>query len=97
MNNKEFIAELAQRSGYTQADTQKLVNTVISSMGDAFEGGENVALSGFGSFEVKKRMERVVINPVTGLKMLVPPKLVLGFKPIAAIKEKLKNGGEVHE
>ena len=44
MNNKEFIAELAQRSGYTQADTQKLVNTVIASMGDAFEGGENVAL-----------------------------------------------------
>ena len=39
MNNKEFIAELAQRSGYTQADTQKLVNTVIASMGDAFEGG----------------------------------------------------------
>ena len=97
MNNKEFIAELAQRSGYTQADTQKLVNTVIASMGDAFEGGEYVALAGFGSFEVKKRMERVVINPVTGLKMLVPPKLVLGFKPIAAIKEKLKNGGEVHE
>jgi nucleoid DNA-binding protein len=97
MNNKEFIAELAQRSGYTQADTQKLVNTVIGSMGDAFEGGENVALAGFGSFEVKKRMERVVINPVTGLKMLVPPKLVLGFKPIAAIKEKLKNGGEAHE
>jgi DNA-binding protein HU-beta len=97
MNNKEFIAELAQRSGYTQADTQKLVNTVIDSMGDAFEGGENVALAGFGSFEVKKRMERVVVNPVTGLKMLVPPKLVLGFKPVAAIKEKLKNGGEVHE
>ena len=97
MNNKEFIAELAQRSGYTQADTQKLVNTVIDSMGDAFEGGENVALAGFGSFEVKKRMERVVVNPVTGLKMLVPPKLVLGFKPVAAIKEKLKNGGEAHE
>ena len=54
-------------------------------------------MSGFGSFEVKKRMERVVINPVTGLKMLVPPKLVLGFKPIAAIKEKLKNGGDAHE
>ncbi|MDN5552535.1 HU family DNA-binding protein [Prevotella sp.] len=97
MNNKEFISELAQRSGYTQADTQRLVNTVIASMGDAFEGGGNVALSGFGSFEVKKRMERVVINPVTGLKMLVPPKLVLGFKPIAAIKEKLKKGGDAHE
>ena len=47
----------------------------------------------FGTFEVKKRMERILINPGTKQRMLVPPKLVLNFKPIAAIKEKLKNGG----
>lgn len=94
MNNKEFIAELALRSGYTQADAQKLVNTLIERMGDSFEAGENVSLTGFGTFEVKKRMERVVVNPSTGMRMLVPPKLVLGFKPNASIKEKLKNGGD---
>ena len=63
-------------------------------MGDSFEAGENVSLTGFGTFEVKKRMERVVVNPSTGMRMLVPPKLVLGFKPNASIKEKLKNGGD---
>ena len=94
MNNKEFIAELALRSGYTQADAQKLVNTLIEGMGDSLEAGENVSLTGFGTFEVKKRMERVVVNPSTGMRMLVPPKLVLGFKPNASIKEKLKNGGD---
>lgn len=94
MNNKEFIAELALRSGYTQADAQKLVNTLIEVMGDSFEAGENVSLTGFGTFEVKKRMERIVVNPSTGSRMLVPPKLVLGFKPNASIKEKLKNGGD---
>ena len=94
MNNKEFIAELALSSGYTQADAQKLVNTLIEGMGDSFEAGENVSLTGFGTFEVKKRMERVVVNPSTGMRMLVPPKLVLGFKPNASIKEKLKNGGD---
>lgn len=94
MNNKEFIAELALRSGYTQADAQKLVNTLIEGMGDSFEAGKNVSLTGFGTFEVKKRMERVVVNPSTGMRMLVPPKLVLGFKPNASIKEKLKNGGD---
>ena len=94
MNNKEFIAELALRSGYTQADAQKLVNTLIEGMGDSFEAGKNVSLTGFGTFEVKKRMERIVVNPSTGMRMLVPPKLVLGFKPNASIKEKLKNGGD---
>lgn len=41
-------------------------------------------------------MERVIVNPVTKQRMLVPPKLVLGFRPSAGIKDKLKKGGE-HE
>lgn len=48
----------------------------------------------FGTFEVKKRLERIVVNPGTKQRMLVPPKLVLGFKPIASLKEKVKNGGQ---
>ena len=55
MNNKEFIAELAQRTGYTQADTQKLVNALIEGMGNRFGIGENIVMTGFGTFEVKKR------------------------------------------
>ena len=55
--------------------------------------GVALYLNNFGTFEVKKRMERVVVNPGTQQRMLVPPKLVLNFKPIASIKENLKNGG----
>ena len=97
MNNKDFIAELAKRSGYTQENTQKLMRTVIDGMVASFEEGESVTLPNFGTFEVKKRMERIMVNPSTKQKMLVPPKLVLNFRPIASIKEKLKNGGENNE
>ncbi len=89
MNNKEYIAELAQRSGYTQTDTQKMVAAVIEQMGDAFEEGNSVLVPTFGTFEVKKRMERVIVNPGTQQRMLVPPKLVLNFRPKEAVKEKL--------
>ena len=94
MNNKEFVAELAQQTGYTQDDTQKLVRKVIDAMITEFEDGEVVAIPNFGTFEVKKRMERVVVNPTTKKRQLVPPKFVLGFRPVAAVKEKLKNGGD---
>ena len=94
MNNKEFVAELAQQTGYTQDDTQKLVRKVIDAMITEFEDGEVVAIPNFGTFEVKKRMERVVVNPTTKKRQLVPPKLVLGSRPVAAVKEKLKNGGD---
>ncbi len=93
MNNKSFISELSQRLSYTQDDTRRMINTVIESLNDGFQKGHTVWIPKFGTFEVRKRMERVVINPGTKQKMLVPPKLVLGFKPIASIKEKLKSGG----
>ena len=94
MNNKEFIAALAARTGYTQDESQKMVKTVIDLMGKSFEAGDPVPVVGFGTFEVKKRMERVMVNPSTGLRMLVPPKLVLNFKPAATIKGHVRKGGQ---
>ena len=51
---------------------------------------DTVAIQGFGLFEPKKKLERVVVNPSTGKRMLVPPKMILSFKPGSAIKTKLK-------
>lgn len=90
MNNKEFIANLAGETGYTQADTQKMMRAIIEEMGSRFEQGDTVQIPNFGTFEVKKRLERVIVNPGTQKRMLVPPKLVLQFKPITAIKDILK-------
>ena len=87
MNNKEYIAELAQQTGYSQEDTQKLVRKAIDAMIAEFEDGEAVSIPNFGTFEV-------MVNPTTKKRQLVPPKLVLGFRPVASVKEKLKNGGD---
>jgi DNA-binding protein HU-beta len=45
---------------------------------------------------VRKKKERVSVSPSTGVKMLVPPKLVLTYKPSLVLKEKVntKNYGE---
>ncbi len=92
MNNKEFITELAERTGYNAKDVQKLVNNIINAMGDAFQEDNSVLVPNFGTFEAKKKMERVIVNPATGQRMLVPPKLVLIFKPNQTWKDKLKGG-----
>ena len=79
--------------GYSSTDTQKMIYQVIDAMGDSFMEGNTVIVQNFGSFEVKKKLERVMVNPTTGQRMLVPPKLVLGFKPNATWKDKIKKGG----
>ena len=92
MNNKEFIAELSERTGYSPKDTQRLVNCIVDAMGDAFQEGHSILVPNFGLFETKKKMERIMVNPSTGQRMLVPPKLVLNFKPNQTWKDKLKGG-----
>lgn len=93
MTNKDFIAQLAQRMGYSSDDTQKMVNAVVEEMGDHFQEDDVVLIPTFGTFEVKKKLERIMVNPATGQRMLVPPKLVLNFKPNVNWKERIKNGG----
>ena len=90
MNNKEFIAQLAAKTDYTQTDTQQMVRTIVAEMGSHLEEGDSLQINNFGTFEVKKRLERIVVNPGTQQRMLVPPKLIINFKPVAAIKENLK-------
>ncbi len=94
MNNKEFIVELSRRTGYSQEKCQRMVRQFVDGMISRFEEGEPVSVPGFGTFEVKKRMERIIVNPTTKKRMLVPPKLILGFRPVSSIKEKLKKGGD---
>lgn len=93
MNNKDFIAELARRTGYSTDETQRMVDLVIETMSDQFQEDNSVQISSFGTFEIKKKMERIMINPSTGQRMLVPPKLVLTFKPNMSWKERVKSGG----
>lgn len=94
MNNKEFITALSKKTGNSKDKTQKLVNAVISAMADTFDGGDNVTISNFGTFEPKKRMERIFVNPSTGQRMLVPPKIVLGFKASAQVRDNIRKGGQ---
>ena len=88
MNNKAFISELAKRSGYSLKDTSALMAALTEEMATQFEEENSVNIFGFGSFEVKKKLERVLINPATKQRMLIPPKMTLSFKPSTTLKEK---------
>ena len=91
MNNKEFINELASRSNRTNAETTTLVNELIAVMTDRLAENDTIAITGFGQFEVKKKMERISVNPATGLRYLVPPKLTLSFRQSNTMKDKIND------
>lgn len=90
MNNKGFIYELSQRSGLNAKETNRRITSFLNIMTQELQEGNWVMVYGFGSFEVKKKLERMSINPITHQRMLIPPKLVLSFKPSNNLKDKLK-------
>ena len=94
MNHKEFISALSQRTSLSSKNTQALVASLLAELSARFEDGDSLSVQNFGTFEVKKKLERVIVSP-TGQRMLVPPKLILNFKPSPTLKDSIQEGGEL--
>lgn len=90
MNNKEFIAELARRTKSSTKEAQQKMNALVQEITERLCDEDSIMISNFGTFETKKRLERVLVSPTTGQRMLVPPKIVVGFKQSNILKSKIK-------
>ena len=91
MNSKEFINYLSNRTGLGSRETVSLTATAVSAIVNELADGNSVTVPSFGIFEVKKKLERVLVNPTTKQRMLVPPKMVVNFKPNTSLRSKIKN------
>lgn len=91
MNNKELVTELSRRLGKNQKQVQAILDITTETLVGTLQEETTVLIQGFGSFEVRKKLDRVLINPTTKQKMVIPPKLSLIFKMGSTYKNKLKN------
>lgn len=89
MNNKEFIADVAGKVAVASSQCQKMVNELADTLASALELDNEVVVAGLGNFETKQKKERIMVNPSTGKKMLVPPKIVINFKMSSTYKNKI--------
>lgn len=86
MNKKELIAALAGKTGATKTNANRNVLALIEIISSTLEKGGKVALSGFGSFEVRERAARTVRNPRTGEPLKIKAARVPAFKAGASLK-----------
>lgn len=96
MEHKELITKLQRKLGYSREETEAMLDGFCRIVVDSCVQMDTVMIQGLGAFEARKKMERISVNPATGKRMLIPPKLALVFKPNNAIKNRLKERGE-HE
>lgn len=92
MDNKTLVDTLSKNLDISRDTVVSLIEGLTKTIGECGASLDSVAVTGFGTFEPKKRMERVAVHPASGKRLLVPPKIVMTFKPSLLLKQRVRNG-----
>ncbi|MCM1152626.1 MAG: HU family DNA-binding protein [Muribaculum sp.] len=97
MDNRMLMDKVAQRMDTDVEKVAALTAGLCEVITDVLQESDTVAIPTFGNLEPKKRMERISVHPASGKRLLIPPKIVVGFKPSTILKSKLKasEGGDI--
>ncbi len=80
MNKKDLVRAMAAKTGMKVVEAERALSAFMEAVTEALSGGEEVRLSGFGTFRVVERKPRRMKNPRTGEEMEIPAKRVVKFK-----------------
>lgn len=69
-----------------------MVETILTMMCEALSRGENVKISGFGTFLLRDKGQRVGRNPKTGVEVPITPRRVLTFRSSQMLKQRVSAG-----
>ena len=78
--------------GLSRAESSTIVEQVLTLMCEALAAGDNVKISGFGSFVLRDKSERVGRNPKTGIEVSIAPRRVLTFRASQAMRDRIIAG-----
>lgn len=88
------LAEALHREvGLSRAESGELVEQILTHMCEALAKGENVKISGFGSFVLRDKGERIGRNPKTGVEVPIAPRRVLTFRASQMLRDRIVGGG----
>jgi DNA-binding protein HU-beta len=90
MTKEHLVEAVREKLQGSKRQAQEVVDLVFDKITEALAKGEEVLISGFGSFKVKERAGRSGVNPRTGEKISIPSMKVPKFKPGKGLKEAVK-------
>ncbi len=93
LTRADLVEALHQRVGLSKADSGRMVESVLGKVCDALVRGENVKLSGFGSFILRDKRQRIGRNPKTGVEVPITPRRVVSFRPSQLMRERVSRAG----
>jgi integration host factor subunit alpha len=81
-----------RRLGLSRAESAGLVERVLHHMCHALSEGTNVKLSGFGTFILRDKGQRIGRNPKTGIEVPIAPRRVMTFRASQIMRDRIAKG-----
>jgi integration host factor subunit alpha len=85
----QIVESIQNQTGFPKNRSLQIVETLLEIIKSALESGEDVLISGFGKFCVKRKDERRGRNPATGDAMMLAPRKVVTFTCSGKLRDKI--------
>lgn len=96
MNKTELVERVAKKTGLTRKDSKVVVDAIFSTIpkqgiiANELKSGRKVQITGFGTFQIRKRRKREGRNPQTGESIEIPASKFPAFSAGRALKDRIK-------
>ncbi len=92
LTRADLAETINRRMGFSRAESLDMVEEILAKMCEAMGNGENVKISGFGTFVLRDKKERVGRNPKTGVEVPITPRRVMTFRASQKLKDRIASG-----
>ncbi len=89
LTRADLADAINRKLGFSRSEALEMVESILSHMGGALAQGENVKISGFGTFLLRDKSERIGRNPKTGIEVPITPRRVLTFRASQMLKDRI--------
>lgn len=89
LTRADLAEALNRKLGLSRSESLGMVESILDMMSDSLAAGENVKISGFGTFLLRDKAERVGRNPKTGVEVPITPRRVLTFRASQMLKDRV--------
>lgn len=89
LTRADLADAINRKVGLSRAEALAMVEGILRHMCDALSNGQNVKISGFGTFLLRDKSERVGRNPKTGVEVPITPRRVLTFRASQMLKDRV--------
>ena len=89
LTKENLVQTLYDQSGFSKHQSKALVETVFEMVKKSLESWDDVLISGFGKFSVRKKSPRRGRNPATGEDLTLDARRIVMFKSSTILRDKL--------